>query len=823
MTGKVTGPPYKGHKDRASRVPGSVSSLDSSFSEAASVELRPSKHYNKWYVDAERKQAMEKIIEENAKIEGKKEIKKTTTTGSSIMNSAGNMLKGSFKVSNSKVEAIRDWEARQRDKESEKGLFATMDAKYGQSSDFGSRYGGWGESPKPKEVIRTVYIPVRDSRKEHKEIDRTSSGKESRTASLSPYSDRRSKRLYPRCPSPETDDELDKIRNWIEYNEDGREYSVDTPTVLQSTRSRSSSSALGTLFEGFNENDSYIESDEINIREIDSEYEADNRSSDEEQFRSYTDESEAEKACRLTRSYNLATPKGRRCPKAKIDRQTTGTTTDSSIGKPRPPSVLRLRGGAKSGSSSDNGAMEITDIDHAGNEPGTSGQTPRHTPENFLKRNSAIIDYMGTVSPARKRNRENSKSPGQPESETDMAISYSRRGRNLMMHFEKFKASYKKKLTAAAQSELDVGVEMINELITDIYAENMCIFGRYLELKDAAVDNRKRVDFASPLPKQKERFERITEEIQTSDTDTEGPKKNRRRRKKKSVESQAQSSGAETAQSGTDTGAATSGTEGSRPGSRNKSKKKEKEILEKCREQDAPIKFVVTTGDKTAEETKKILWTQVVAKNKAPKIKQTVVLQGGDLLITPADEDTRTAMESLVKEGFGITKTGARLPRLIVYDVDRSLKPDELPGTIVSQNPELELTEEDRLGITPSFKTGPKESDIVHWVCEVKPETFAKLNEKRLYIGYSVCRAKEYLNITICNKCQKFGHIAAKCKETVDTCSHCAEKGHRVENCSNKDKQPKCANCKGPYTARHMGCTFRAQQVRNLVRNTTYN
>jgi len=69
----------------------------------------------------------------------------------------------------------------------------------------------------------------------------------------------------------------------------------------------------------------------------------------------------------------------------------------------------------------------------------------------------------------------------------------------------------------------------------------------------------------------------------------------------------------------------------------------------------------------------------------------------------------------------------------------------------------------------------------------------------------------------------KWSWIAAKCKETVDTCSHCAEKGHRVENCSNKDKQPKCANCKGPYTARHMGCTFRAQQVRNLVRNTTYN
>jgi hypothetical protein len=55
----------------------------------------------------------------------------------------------------------------------------------------------------------------------------------------------------------------------------------------------------------------------------------------------------------------------------------------------------------------------------------------------------------------------------------------------------------------------------------------------------------------------------------------------------------------------------------------------------------------VSTGDKTVEETKKILWTQVVSKNKAPKIKEMVTLKGGDLLITPADESTKEAIVSI--------------------------------------------------------------------------------------------------------------------------------------------------------------------------------
>lgn len=80
-------------------------------------------------------------------------------------------------------------------------------------------------------------------------------------------------------------------------------------------------------------------------------------------------------------------------------------------------------------------------------------------------------------------------------------------------------------------------------------------------------------------------------------------------------------------------------------------------------EQEVPVKYVVSVGDKTVGETKKVLWSQVVSKNKAPKIKEIVKLKGGDLLFTPADEKTKETIKELAKEGFGITQSGNYLPK----------------------------------------------------------------------------------------------------------------------------------------------------------------
>lgn len=780
-------PPYKGHRNNGRSFAGSSSSLESSTSSiASSMVLTPSTFYNGNTIKAQKRANAEKALmnieARNMELRGFKYAndKKDRSGLSERFSKLGSIIEGAGNVRNdSKLEAIRDWQARQKDKAKEKGLFGLMEGKSN-----GQIFEGWGKSPR-KETIRTVYIPIRE--KDLKSTDKFGIPS-NETTPLPVY-----RNIYPRWPSADTEDELEKIRNWIEYDKESRELSVDTPTALQRTRSQTPSSvALGTLFEGFSDNDSYIESDEINIRTMQSEYDADQSTDEgEAEFEFYTDESETGKACRLTRSFNIGPPVGRRCPKTRTTKKDNKNESDSHEQIEAQPSTLRLRGGAKS--SSDEGVRNVTMMDIQDQGTNIEG--------NNAENASMALQYLEKVSPERKRR----------------ATERMDRGRELLRFFEKFKIANKKKLTGAAVQELDIGIDMVNDLLAEVCSENMCIFGRYLELKEAvaAEEKKKKVEFASPVASGHRQMAR---EIATTDTETDQPGSSRpkrvRKRKNKNKGSKTSSDGGSSTRASE---AENQETSESRLSSRNSSrgltkKQKEKEILDKCREQAAPVKFVVATAGKTVEETKKLLWTQVVSENKTPKIKEAITLKGGDLLITPADDNTREVIERIANEGFGITKTGARLPKILIYDVDKDILPSELVKKIAEQNTDLGLTTEDLRQIQPGFKVGPKDREQVNWVCDAGPDAFKKICNRRVYLGFSVCKVVEYLNLTICNKCQKFGHVEAKCREKDYTCSYCACKGHKFDACDKKDKEPKCANCGGPYTSRHKACTFSRHQ-----------
>ncbi|EIW79482.1 hypothetical protein CONPUDRAFT_43446, partial [Coniophora puteana RWD-64-598 SS2] len=44
-----------------------------------------------------------------------------------------------------------------------------------------------------------------------------------------------------------------------------------------------------------------------------------------------------------------------------------------------------------------------------------------------------------------------------------------------------------------------------------------------------------------------------------------------------------------------------------------------------------------------------------------------------------------------------------------------------------------------------------------------------------------------------CAKCQRWGHVAARCKAEGDTCAHCGE-GHRTDKCS-RGTTVRCVSC----------------------------
>ena len=88
----------------------------------------------------------------------------------------------------------------------------------------------------------------------------------------------------------------------------------------------------------------------------------------------------------------------------------------------------------------------------------------------------------------------------------------------------------------------------------------------------------------------------------------------------------------------------------------------------------------------------------------------------------------------------------------------------------------------------------------------------------KVQIGYLSFKTRTYIPlVTRCYKCQKFGHVAAKCRKEANTCPVCAGP-HSYAECESKDNK-KCANCGGAHSVSYHDCPkfVVAKQVTHLA------
>lgn len=203
---------------------------------------------------------------------------------------------------------------------------------------------------------------------------------------------------------------------------------------------------------------------------------------------------------------------------------------------------------------------------------------------------------------------------------------------------------------------------------------------------------------------------------------------------------------------------------------------------------------------------KKVMEIMEPAKEKI-KIKGVRKIRDGGLIIETATmEDLQKVVnnEGLNKEGLKPMPIGSANPKIIIFDVPRGLEVDELKRIIYNQNEDLfaevDEVEFDR-SFNPRFRTGIRLEDTTNWVVEVTPSmrTILRRNDRtRLYVDWNACKVQDYRGVTRCFKCQMYGHIARFCKEELDTCSYCAESGHKKAECPQvkAKKDPICPPCR---------------------------
>jgi hypothetical protein len=78
-------------------------------------------------------------------------------------------------------------------------------------------------------------------------------------------------------------------------------------------------------------------------------------------------------------------------------------------------------------------------------------------------------------------------------------------------------------------------------------------------------------------------------------------------------------------------------------------------------------------------------------------------------------------------------------------------------------------------------------------VVEVRAETRKLLTQRKIKLGWQICRIEDYLVANRCVRCSRFNHRFCDCRGEV-TCPLCIGP-HTLKECKADSKAYKCINC----------------------------
>lgn len=203
--------------------------------------------------------------------------------------------------------------------------------------------------------------------------------------------------------------------------------------------------------------------------------------------------------------------------------------------------------------------------------------------------------------------------------------------------------------------------------------------------------------------------------------------------------------------------------------------------------------------DQTSDVTKKQIQEKCQPMEEGWKIKNFRKVRGGGVLIEAGDDRTLDRIKKSIKLkdlGLKLEEPRKRGPKVIIYDVPRTEDNDNFLNRLWQQNmQDTELDKEEILKKTTiRLRTG-KHKDVVNLVIEGPASLrHALIGQETVYVGFSACKARDFLVPMRCYKCQQYGHMSKSCKGK-DLCSKCGDEGHAHKDCKSPEND-KCSNCK---------------------------
>ena len=171
----------------------------------------------------------------------------------------------------------------------------------------------------------------------------------------------------------------------------------------------------------------------------------------------------------------------------------------------------------------------------------------------------------------------------------------------------------------------------------------------------------------------------------------------------------------------------------------------------------------------------------------------------GVLIEVLDNKDVETIQKCDFKnEGLVVERPKKVNPSIIIYDVEKDYKEEDLKEDLIRKNlgdiPDSEVAElMNEIKFVHHFKV--KDEKRVNWVVQLPAKSYLSIiNKGRVFIMWRSYRVREFINITRCYKCHGYGHIAKYCNAPDQLCSLCGSKEHLRNDCPKKS-HPECVNC----------------------------
>ena len=184
-------------------------------------------------------------------------------------------------------------------------------------------------------------------------------------------------------------------------------------------------------------------------------------------------------------------------------------------------------------------------------------------------------------------------------------------------------------------------------------------------------------------------------------------------------------------------------------------------------------------------------------------VNKVVVTSSGDTFINCPNQQSRDKLHPLLhSENNNVVLLKSKLPTISLFGVTDDLSKEEIKQGIINQNEAIgKLVTEQHEELEVIYTRAPPQGKSYYQVTlRVSPlirKAIANLGNK-LFLSSKSCNVEDSFHIKRCNKCQSFGHYAAKCdEETPTVCGYCGEH-HKSNKYLLKDSASithKCFNC----------------------------